>query len=101
MKEVCGLRMNGEEEEKLVYRMLEVGHGRANILTLDFNFYSQTMARPCHPQHGPCQPSGPGGFKNFQFFRINLDNYLQKHLKQRKTKQKRLNAWVASHEALF
>jgi len=35
------------------------------------------------------------------FLESYLDNYLQNKLKQRKTKQKQLNAWVASHEALF
>jgi len=36
----------------------------------------------------------------FVFFESCSDNYLQNDLKQTKTNKKRLNAWVASHEAL-
>jgi len=35
-----------------------------------------------------------------RFLESFLDNYLQNNLKQQKTKEKRLNVWVASHEAL-
>ena len=60
------------------------------------------MARLCHYRHGPCQASGTLGLKFF-FFRVLesvSDNYLQNNFKQTKTDKKRLNTWVASHEAL-
>jgi hypothetical protein len=92
--------------------VLEVGHGRATYWHgpchhSDFNghfFLLKTW-------HGRAIPStgratflvlGASEFFNFLvFFESNLDNYLQNNLKQRKTKEKQLNAWVASHEALF
>ena len=98
MKEVCGLRMNGEEEEKLVYSGLEVGHGRAtlgtgraNFLWLPTFFSSKTLARPCQIQHGPCQHSGQRDFKIFHFLdfsRIILGQLPTKQLKTKKNKTK-------------
>jgi len=75
-------------------------------------------ARPCHYRHGPCQGSGLWGFckagwavPNFWQFGLRIfflrflescsDNFLQNNLKQTQTNKKRLNVWVASHEALI
>ena len=101
-------RMKGEEGKKIRYMVC------------------RGQARRCHYRHGPCQGCGLWGFCKawsgtavplqaravpgfwqfglnfffFVFFESCSDNYLQNNLKQTKTNKKRLNAWVASHEAL-
>jgi len=101
--------------KKLGIWWLEVWHGRATTGTA---VPLQARAVPIQARAVPsfwflwvCKAwSGTGRarllafwaqiFFSFRFLESCSDNYLQNNLKQTKTNKNRLNAWVASHEAL-
>jgi len=108
MRDVCVEEWREKKEKKnLGIWCVEVTHGRATTDTgrakvLDFEgFARHGVARPCQCRHRSCQASSSLAQIFFlRFLESCLDNYLQNNLKQTKTNKKRLNAWVASHEAL-
>jgi len=90
--------MKEEDEKKIVNTCVEVGHGRAKLLDFGHLVWS-SQARSCHYRHGPAKVLAFLGSIFFRFLESCSDNYLQNNLQQ-KTYKKRLNACVASHEAL-